>query len=56
MLLHDGGADKQAGESRRETVDAVRKLVPALRSAGSRLVTVMTTWSQVRRARQHAPV
>jgi peptidoglycan/xylan/chitin deacetylase (PgdA/CDA1 family) len=40
VLLHDGGADKQAGESRRETVDAVRKLVPALRSAGFRLVTV----------------
>jgi peptidoglycan/xylan/chitin deacetylase (PgdA/CDA1 family) len=40
VLLHDGGADREAGESRRETVEAVRALVPALRAEGYRLVTV----------------
>ena len=40
VLLHDGCAPDRAGESRRETVDAVRALIPRLRSDGYRLVTV----------------
>ncbi|MGD0712982.1 MAG: polysaccharide deacetylase family protein [Gaiellaceae bacterium] len=40
VLLHDGCAPEQAGESRMESVEATRKLVPALRAAGFRLVTV----------------
>ena len=40
VLMHDGCAPEQAGESRIETVETVRKLIPALRAEGFRLVTV----------------
>ena len=40
VLMHDGCAPEQAGQSRSETVETVRKLVPALRDKGFRLVTV----------------
>jgi polysaccharide deacetylase 2 family uncharacterized protein YibQ len=38
--MHDGCAPEQAGDSRAETVETVRKLVPALRGDGFQLVTV----------------
>src|SRR5215475_1594876 len=40
VLLHDGCAPDRAGQSRGETVDAVRALIPRLRSDGYGLVTV----------------
>lgn len=40
VLLHDGCAPDRAGESRRETVRAVRLLVLRLQADGYRLVTV----------------
>ena len=40
VLLHDGCAPGQHGESRFETVKAVRTLVPHLQSLGLQLVTV----------------
>jgi peptidoglycan/xylan/chitin deacetylase (PgdA/CDA1 family) len=40
VLLHDGHAPEQAGESRFQTVKAVRTLLPSLKSRGLTLVTV----------------
>ena len=48
VLLHDGCARDRAGESRRETVDAVRVLIPRLRSDGYRMVTVRSRWISAR--------
>ena len=40
VLLHDSLVPREPGESRVETVGAVRKLVPTLRARGMRFVTV----------------
>jgi peptidoglycan/xylan/chitin deacetylase (PgdA/CDA1 family) len=40
VLMHDGCAPEQAGHSRLQTVETVRRLVPVLRPNGFRLVTV----------------
>ncbi|HEV8461356.1 MAG TPA: polysaccharide deacetylase family protein [Gaiellaceae bacterium] len=42
VLLHDGCAPEQRGGSRRETVEAVRLLIPELRERGFAFATVST--------------
>jgi peptidoglycan/xylan/chitin deacetylase (PgdA/CDA1 family) len=40
ILLHDGCAPERIGQSRQNTVEAVRQLLPELREMGFKLVTV----------------